>query len=423
MSHFTISERCIKQAKDCGKEWSLLFHEFSYCLLTRCQQLNIKKIYFFTREGAFYLELAKALKNKFNFHQIELHLLCVSRLATFLASVNLDSDDAFQRLWNIYPNQSPKSFFMSLGIEDSQLKEIYVRDFKGSYDEIIVNIANDSIFKQFLKNRIVRSIIASEISYKKTLLQKYLEQNSFFQEDRIMVVDIGWRGSIQDNLSIIFPEKKMYGFYFGLHRFKEKFLQSNKFKEAFLFNANCEKSSFIFSCLMRFVLPLEFLSTPAEGSVIGYVSDKDSKIIPKFKRNQAEKMMIARIICPFQQSVIESIAFYQPNHAVNFKISRKIAKQIVWDPKEFQIFFYKKNQFNETFGQGNEFQHYNNTELNEKNSYSIKLLLSTLGKLKKSAWISGYLYDKLPSRLYRALPIFYLLYCLLTLDSYLLRWK
>src|SRR5436190_24157536 len=111
-----INDQLICEAKFYGKEWSLLFYEFSYWLIYSCHQLNIRKLYFFTREGSFFIELVKTLQEKFNFYGVECHLLSVSRIATFLPSVDLNSKNPFQRLWNIYLHQSPKVFFRSLDI-------------------------------------------------------------------------------------------------------------------------------------------------------------------------------------------------------------------------------------------------------------------------------------------------------------------
>jgi hypothetical protein len=415
-----INDRLITEAKNYGEQWSLLFHEFSYWLIDSCQQLGIKKLYFFTREGAFFLELVKAFQEKFNFCDIECHLLSVSRLATFLPSVDIHSENAFQRLWNIYPNQSPKAFFTSLGVQDPRLQKIYTQEYDGDYDTILLNIAKNPNFNRFLENKTVKSIIANAIDCKKSLLAEYLKQNCFFNETPVAVVDIGWRGSIQDNLSLIFPEKKMYGLYFGLHRFKGKLIPANRFKKAFLFDANNGLTNRLFISLMRFVLPFEFLCTPAQGSVKGYIFDKNGTVIAETQSNKIEKILIEKIIRVFQRSVLECMDSYKLKKKFRLKECRKIAKKIVWNPKEFEIFFYQKNKFNEKFGQGITYQCYPSSQTKLPH-FSLKLILTWIKALKKSAWISGYLYNKLPKPLFRALPTLYLLYCLLTFDSYLLR--
>lgn len=407
-----INNQLIAEATCYGKKWGLLFHEFSYWLINNAQQLKLKKLYFFTREGAFFIELVKALQEKFNFYQCECHLLAVSRLASFLPSVDIQSKKPFQRLFAIYPNQSPRSFFISLDIQDPRLQKIYEQDYGGHYDVLIFDIAQHVTFNQFLENASVKSIIENAIIAKKALLTNYLKQNSFLedQSEPIGIVDIGWRGSIQDNLTLIFPEKKIVGFYLGLHRFKTN-LASNHYKKAFLFNGN-EENSNVFTCLMRFVLPLEFLCTPAQGSVKHY-SIENNTVIPQLQYNKTEKIFIEGIMKIFQQSVLTGLSSYQFSNQYRLKECKKIAKQIVWNPKEFQLFFYQHNQFNETFGYGISAQGY--AERATKNN-----LGTWINSLKKSAWISGYLSNKLPKPLFQILPILYLLYCLLTFDSYLL---
>ncbi|MGC1854207.1 MAG: hypothetical protein WA659_02380 [Candidatus Aquirickettsiella sp.] len=417
MQKTEINNQLFAEAKLYGKEWSLLFHEFSYWLIRSCQQLNIKKLYFFTREGAFFIEIVKALQEKFNLYDLECHLLSVSRLATFLPSVNLNSQNAFQRLWNIYPNQSPEAFFRSLDIADERLKTIYNQEYGGGYDKKILNIGKNLIFNQFLKSNTVNHIIKKAIESKKILLTEYLKQTNFLDDISLGIVDIGWRGSIQDNISLIFPENKIHGFYLGLHH-QKKFLSENNFKKAFLFDGNDRAVNQLFICLMRFVLPLEFLCTPVQSSVKRYIIHKN-KVIPE-TGNKTEISMADRIISIFQQAVLDAIASYQLTNNYRIKLCRKIAKQVIWNPKEFQIFFYRNKKFDEEFGLGISSQCYPVIE-SKHATHSVKYVGTWLNSLKKSAWISGYLYNKLPKSLLRTLPILYLLYCLLTFDSYLLR--
>ncbi|WP_342220549.1 hypothetical protein [Rickettsiella endosymbiont of Miltochrista miniata] len=407
MQKIEINNQLFAEAQLYGKEWSLLFHEFSYWLIHSCQQSNIKKLYFFTREGTFFIELVKALQEKFNIYDTECHLLSVSRLATFLPSVEINDQNAFQRLWNIYPNQSPEAFFRSLDIEDERLQALYNQEY-GSYDKEILGIAKNPIFNQFLKNDTVDQIIKKAIVSKKELLTEYLKQNNFLDDTPVGIVDIGWRGSIQDNISLIFPEKKIYGFYLGLHR-QKKFISKNYFKKAFLFDGDDAAVNRLFTCLMRFVLPLEFLCTPIQGSVKRYIIDQNNKVIPETHKTE---IMADSIVPIFQQSVLDAITSYQLKNKFRLKECRKIAKQIVWNPKGFQIYFYSKSKFNETFGLGISARRYD--------IGPVKSIEAWIKALKKSAWISGHLYNKLPKPLFRTLPILYLLYCLLTFDSYLL---
>lgn len=410
----------ISETQFYARKWSLLFHEFSYWLLYNCHHQNIKKLFFFTREGAFFIKLVKALQKRFTLYSdIECHLLSVSRLSTFLPSVDIDLENPFQRLWNIYPHQSPRAFFRSLDIEDESLQKIYQKEFDEDFDSRISNIATHRNFKNYLKNNHVNSIIRKSIAAKRELLVTYLEQNDFLNNTRIGVVDIGWRGSIQDNLSLIFPEHSIYGFYLGLHRFKGQRTPANFSKKGFLFDANT--GSFIqpLTSLMRFVLPLEMLCTPVLGSVKRYRLDDNHQVLPEIQHNKSEKIILKEIIEIFQQSVIEELSSYQLDIKFRYRKCKKIARQIIWNPQDFQLFFYHNHQFDEEFGLGNASLAYP-TELSNQAIPSIKSKTAWMKTLKESAWISGHLSNKLPKSLRRALPILYLLYSLLMFDSYLL---
>ncbi len=407
------NNQLIAETQVYAKKWSFLFYEFSYWLLYHCHQQNIKKLFFFTREGAFFIVLVKALQKRFNLYPgIECHLLSVSRIATFLPSVDIDLKNPFQRLWDIYPHQSPRAFFKSLDIEDESLQKIYQQKYGENFDSKISNIATNPIFKHYLKNNHVDSIIRKSIKAKKELLTAYLKQNDFLNDTRIGVVDIGWRGSIQDNLSLIFPEQTIYGFYLGLHRFRRKLTPTNPFKKGFLFNANTGGFIQPLTSLMRFVLPLEMLCTPMLGSVKRYRLDDNHKILPEIQRNKSEKIILEKIIETFQQSVLKDLSSYPLNDQFRYRKCKKIARQIIWSPQAFQLFVYHNHKFDEEFGLGNATQAYPS---------DVKYKTAWIKSLKESAWISGYFYNKLPRSLFRVLPILYLLYSLLTFDNYLLR--
>ena len=413
MSILNNDDQLIAETQVYAKKWCFLFHEFSYWLLYHCHQKNIKKLFFFTREGAFFIELVKALQKRFNlFPDIECHLLSVSRIATFLPSVDMDLENPFQRLWNIYPHQSPQVFFKSLDIEDKSLKNIYQQEYGKNFDSKISNIGTNPSFKLYLKNKHVNSIIRKSITAKRELLKAYLKQSDFLNDTTIGVVDIGWRGSIQDNLSLIFPEHTLYGFYLGLHRFREKLIPANSFKQAFLFNANTGGFIQPLTSLMRFVLPLEMLCTPVLGSVKRYKLDENHQVLPETQHYKSEKTILEKIVDTFQQSVLKDVWSYPLNDQFKFRKCKKIARQIIWKPQAFQLFVYHNQIFDEEFGLGNEMQVYLD---------DVKYKTAWIKSLKESAWISGYFYNKLPRSLFRALPIFYLLYSLVTFDNYLLR--
>lgn len=400
----------IEEAIKYGQKWSLLFHTFSLWLLNKAQALNVDTVYFFTREGSFFYDIANILTKRSNIQTPELKILEVSRASTFLPSINFQTKNPFQRLWNIYPNQSAQGFFNSIGMNDPALKDLFEESNSHKYNEVIHNIGRDSNFQMLIRREDIVTRINTTLHYNKALLTQYLEQEGFFSAGKKAIVDIGWRGSIQDNLSLLFPKEKIHGLYLGLHAFREKTLSSNEHKDAFLFNANVKKHR-IFSSLMRFVLPLEILCTPPHmSSVTNYVLQKN-QIIPVVHFSTIKGALIDRIIESFQQSVLNNIDQWQqylPSYSIN--MCRQIAKQIVWHPKDFLVYVYRNNLFNETFGQGEIIRLY-------KPSKTVR---SVFSNMKRSGWIGGYLYKKIPSCLFCLLPLFYCLYCLLTFDSYLI---
>jgi hypothetical protein len=115
-------------------------------------------------------------------------------------------------------------------------------------------------------------------------LLSYLDQENFKSTNTCGVVDLGWRGSIQDLLNKILKYEKtnlkIQGFYFGLHTNSYK---ESKNKHCFLY-AKHEVDSF--DRYKRFQFIMELLCSADHPTVIGYHAN--NKVSPVFKNNSSQ---------------------------------------------------------------------------------------------------------------------------------------
>lgn len=59
-----------------------------------------------------------------------------------------------------------------------------------------------------------------EIQKKREELIKYFRKNGIENDGRtVFIVDIGWRGTIQDNIAYIFDKNKFIGYYLTLYNY------------------------------------------------------------------------------------------------------------------------------------------------------------------------------------------------------------
>lgn len=193
----------------------LLFTEKLYMEL--CKR-NLREVFFCAREGKF-------LKLLFDSYQeiiinecspkIKTHYLYISRKASFLISLDVIEQEHFDSFISNYPNCNINNFLKSIGFQPSQI-DLLKESLNLSFEEEIKDFINSDSFYLLSKNTLFQDLYESNRINQQKSFDMYFKQ---FQstEKRIAMVDIGWYGSIQDNLQKYFKNtKEITGFYVGL---------------------------------------------------------------------------------------------------------------------------------------------------------------------------------------------------------------
>jgi hypothetical protein len=105
----------------------------------------------------------------------------------------------------------------------------------------------------------------------RALLERYLEQKGFFDHDAVGLVDIGWKGSIQDNVVRAMRHRpdcpQVHGLYFGLYHVPEDDLPGS-FKHGFM--ADTRRGDLVEETIFRNGPVFEMFSSAPHGGVVGY---------------------------------------------------------------------------------------------------------------------------------------------------------
>ena len=297
--------------KDCNSKYNKLFNVgvnlspliyfFVYSIVEYAIKNNIPKIYYFTREGETFIKIHQIIKqnNPFGVNLPECDTLEVSRMGTFSASLKEFSINELLRLWSQYRTQSIKTLFKTLAIDIEPYK-------------------------------------------------KYFEKSKGIKNDNtpIFVVDIGWRGTIQDNLAHIFTNKQIGGYYLTLYDFYN--LQpKNTFKYSYIDDKQIRDTE-----VASMITLLEWIYNPGTGSVIGY---ENGKAIRKAKDD--EKNIVKEYIKPLQDGMLEGakiINEYMKFHPYEANETKQyiyeLLKRIKTNPEKTLIEAYYSMVFNDTFG-------------------------------------------------------------------------
>lgn len=190
--------------------FGFLISAFALRIIERTRELGVKRVFFFSREGFIFLNIWKNIAPCFfkNSDMPDARYLHVSRTALAgpaCARNGLTHTNAHLALLPA-GNRNMRDLCRVFGLDIEPLKPFLK---KHDLDE---NTPLNSILPEWkpeYRNRLdsllsdseARKVIRGQTAEQGRLLEKYLEQEGFFGEDKVIVVDMGWLGTIQRFLS------------------------------------------------------------------------------------------------------------------------------------------------------------------------------------------------------------------------------
>lgn len=194
----------------------------SYVLwvINEAKSRNIKNLFFLARDGYILKEIAKRVIGE-NCEGLNLEYLRLSRFSVVTASycVNWSEDT-----WNFVFLEVPTVKFADVAARLLLNTEELYRVIKEAGYGGVVPDRVDKIVASYIKqgltsNAQMRKIIEERSLKKKNNLLKYLNKSGFNSKDSVLI-DVGWKGTIQDFLYKILSSSNngvsLLGFYFGL---------------------------------------------------------------------------------------------------------------------------------------------------------------------------------------------------------------
>lgn len=320
---------------------------------------GLKSLYFFSREGEFFIRVWNALfpSGQHAGHTLpHASLLEVSRLATFCASLREVTPSEMRRIWNLYTTHSLEALLKSLGLEPSSFTELAAKH-RLPLTETIQYPWEDGRVKRLFGDPAFVCQIEEKIRADRRGLLAYLATQGLRDDgSSVSVVDIGWRGTIQDNLAWLLPSVRFQGQYLGLQMFLNE-QPVNTHKQAFGPNAN---ETLEHCNLLDAVSPLEMLFSSPLGSVSSYRIDDDSAGAIAFRsESDMEHASSKTFVEGFQDGVIEAAkvwARYVETCAITASELRGPAlatwTRLIERPHETLVDAYAALNQNDVFGAG-----------------------------------------------------------------------
>jgi glycosyltransferase involved in cell wall biosynthesis/FMN phosphatase YigB (HAD superfamily) len=318
-------------------------------------EAGARRIYYFTREGEILAEIHRRIAEALPHHAFpDAELLEVSRLSTFGPSIAELSLRELSRFWTMYPRHSMRTLFASLGVDPRRYAP-FVIDAKIELDELLQLPWKDARFVSLLENADFRSELELELAERRKGLLAYLAQKGIEPgSSHVAVVDIGWRGTIQDNLARVLPAVQWHGVYLALFRFLNA-QPANGSKHAFLFNDNLGDPG---ERTLTPQAPVEMLFNSSSGSVVGYANDGTAWIAQR-RREPGEDRVHEHFTSVAQEAVlasVDAIVRWTDQRAVGAADFRPFVRQLFRDllsapPRAFARAYFEL-EHNETFGMG-----------------------------------------------------------------------
>lgn len=332
-----------------GVDLAPLLYFFGYSIVEYAIKNNIDKVYYQTREGETFIKIHELIKrnNPFGVELPDCDTIEVSRMGTFSASLKEFSITELLRLWSQYRVQSVKALFRTLAIDIVPYKE-FMEKYDISIEENIVDPWFDLRIQNLCNDKEFTVKIQVELNRKREeLLQYFKEKKNIINDDRPMfTVDIGWRGTIQDNLSYIFNNKVIGGYYLTLYDFYNA-QPKNSYKISFIDDKTIRNNDV--ACMITL---LEWIYNPGTGSVIEY---KQGEAVRKAKIRETN--IVEKYIKPLQEGMMagaEVLNEYMKYHPYEAEETKQFVYEVIRNtktkPSKELVDAYYSMVFNDTFG-------------------------------------------------------------------------
>jgi FMN phosphatase YigB (HAD superfamily) len=291
-----------------GAQAAPLFIGFVLWIAEQATIQKLDRLYFLTREGEFFYKVFCTLfpEGRLFGHDLPpADILAVSRLSTFAPSMADISIQEMSRIWSLFKVQSISGLFATLGLDVGNFSALLDR-LELNEADVISDPENSPEMRQLFEEPVFVQAVKQALKSQTDLLQEYLKQSGLKAGDRFGIVDIGWRGTIQDNIALLVPDVHFHGMYLGLRNVINT-QPANITKSAY---GPDENSSSDHSALFTSFAAMELLCTSPFGSVVGYTLE-DGRTVPQRQVDREENAAYCDVMGPFQEGVLLAARYWQ----------------------------------------------------------------------------------------------------------------
>ena len=312
---------------------------------------DVKKVAFCSREG----QLLKVLFDKyqemfFKNAKIETRYFYVSRRSTLYPSLSKDlNTENFDIIFRQCKKISLENFLTNLNILDDDINKIaYQMDVSSNIE---LELESD-VFKKLKANQLFIKLYSEE-KRKADIFIEYA--NDFFDDGILNLVDVGWKGTIQDNIQKSIPKSNIKGYYLGLIFSGYSSVEKENKIGVLFSDYPCKSSGF--NILYRNFDFFEKIFVADHGPVIGY-EKKVNNIVPILDIDK-KHTNIYRFVKKYQENMIDGYiqlleiykqTCYLPNEMFELTVEKSLKKECLFIPKMTDLENELQENTEENFG-------------------------------------------------------------------------
>lgn len=334
----------------CLTDASPLFSEFAETLLCFTERLyhalleeSADQVFFLSREG-------QPLMRAFELYQLCVggkiipRYLEVSRRSTVLPSLSSLECESFDTLFRQYREISLYEFLASLGLDSyvSELSEL-IGVSGADISTRLHDFPTSGVFLRLLESSRFQTIYEAERMARKDAFLAYLSSISGGEiPKRMVIVDVGWKGTIQDNLHSLLclgegaSVRSLMGYYVGL--IGAGSVREGNEKKGLLFSSVGRRSPY-FHVFNENRALFEILLAADHGSIKSYEINELGKAVP-ICGDFDERDMIKKYVLPVQGFIFdrfEYISSLRASHEISLRSVALTHSRMVFSPTKQEL--------------------------------------------------------------------------------------
>lgn len=280
------------------REVALALLLFVLELRTEALRGGIGQLAFMAREGQFLKRLFERVEavcgNATDRGRIDASYLYVSRRSTFMPSLEPLDTEGFDTLFRQYVQISAADFLSSLGFSRDEVLAVCA-DAGCQPDQEQSHFPSSDAMRALLASKRFRATYEQRRTAQRAALMAHLDACGVMRSDAA-VVDVGWKGTIQDNLSRVLPQG-VVGYYLGL--VSAGALHERNSKRGLLFDFRQRTAGAIFDETRSL---FEVLLAADHGSVREY-GHRGAAVEPVLEENAEERAHFESHVAAIQQQL------------------------------------------------------------------------------------------------------------------------